>query len=168
VGHPVGDTEIIIEPGKQDIIFKRAFEAPRDIVFRVMTDPALIPSWWGPAKYKVEVDEMEPRAGGRWRYVSRAEDGGEHAFHGVYHEVTPERIVQTTEYEGYPGEVALETSTLEERDGITYMTAVSLASSVEARDGVVASGMESGARELYDRLDEVIKSNVREGAATPA
>jgi len=168
VGHPIGDTEIIIEPGKQDVIFKRAFEAPRDVVFRVMTDPSLVPTWWGPAKYEVIVDEMEPRAGGRWRYITRAEDGGENNFHGVYHEVTPERIVQTNEYEGYPGEVALETSRFEERDGVTYMTAVSLASSVEARDAVVESGMESGARELYDRLDEAIKKALKEGAATPA
>ena len=73
MGHPIGDTEIIIEPGKQDIIFKRAFEAPLDIVFRVMTDPALVPSWWGPAKYTVEVVEMEPKAGGRWRYISHAD-----------------------------------------------------------------------------------------------
>ena len=49
-------TEIIIEPGKQDIVFKRVFDAPRDTVFRVMTDPELVPQWWGPAKYAVEVD----------------------------------------------------------------------------------------------------------------
>ncbi len=150
-------TEIIIEPGKQDIIFKRVFDAPRDIVFRVLTDPELVPQWWGPAKYAVTVDVMEPRAGGRWRYVTRADDGGEHSFRGVYHEVTPDRIVQTNEYEGYPGEVSLETSLLEERDGKTHLTAVSLASSVEARDAIVASGMEGGARELYNRLDEVIQ-----------
>ena len=153
----MGETEIIIEPGRQDIVFRRTFDAPRDIVFRALTDPSLVPSYWGPAKYAVEVDVMEPRAGGRWRYVTRAADGGEHAFHGVYHEVTPERIVQTNEYEGYPGEVSLETATLEERDGQTYYTGVSLASSVQARDAMVASGMEGGARELYDRLDELVR-----------
>jgi len=156
----VGETEIIIEPGKQDIVFKKTFDAPRDIVFRALTDPSLVPSYWGPRKYATIVDVMEPRVGGKWRFINRAEDGGEHAFRGVYHEVTPERIVQTTEYEGYPGEVALETARLEERDGRTYYTGISLASSVEARDAVVASGMESGARELYDRLDEVIQGLV--------
>jgi uncharacterized protein YndB with AHSA1/START domain len=163
----VDKTEIIIEPGKQDVIFKRVFDAPREIVFRALTDPSLVPSYWGPAKYEVTVDEMEPRAGGRWRYITRADDGGEHSFHGVYHEVSPERIVQTSEYEGAPGHVALETALLEERDGKTYYTGISLAGSVEERDAVVATGMESGARELYNRLDELVKALVNEGAATP-
>ena len=155
----MGDTEIIIEPGRQDIVFKRTFDAPRDVVFRALTDPGLVPNWWGPRKYETIVDEMEPRAGGRWRYINRnAETGEEFGFHGVYHEVTPDRIVQTTEFEGFPGSVGLETAMLEERDGSTLMTAVSLAPSVEARDMIVASGMESGARETYDRLDEMIQS----------
>jgi uncharacterized protein YndB with AHSA1/START domain len=163
----MGDTEVIIEPGKQDIVFKRTFDAPRDIVFRAMTDPALIPTWWGPRKYETIVDEMEARAGGRWRFLNRnPESGEEFGFHGVFHEVTPERIVQTTEFEGYPGSVGLETATLEERDGKTYMTAVSLAPSVEARDGIVASGMESGARETYDRLHELVLKLA--GEAVPA
>ena len=155
----MGDTEIIIEPGRQDIVFKRTFDAPRDVVFRALTDPGLVPNWWGPRKYETIVDEMEPRAGGRWRYINRnAETGEEFGFHGVYHEVTPDRIVQTTEFEGFPGSVGLETAMLEEHDGSTLMTAVSLAPSVEARDMIVATGMEEGARETYDRLDEMIQS----------
>lgn len=158
----MGDTEIIIEPGKQDIVFKRTFDAPCEVVFKALTDPSLIPSWWGPRKYETIVDVMEPRAGGRWRYLNRnPESGEEFGFHGVYHDiVAPERVVQTTEFEGFPGPVGLETATLEERDGKTYMVAVSLAPSVEARDAIVASGMESGARETYDRLDEVIQDLV--------
>jgi len=153
----MGDTEIIIEPGKQDIVFKRTFDAPREVVFKALMDPSLIPNWWGPRKYETIVDEMEPKSGGRWRFINRNNESGEEfGFHGVFHEVTPERIVQTNEFEGFPGAVALETSTLEERDGKTYMTAVSLAPSVEARDAMVASGMETGARETYDRLDELV------------
>jgi uncharacterized protein YndB with AHSA1/START domain len=151
----MGETEIIIEPGRQDIVFKKVFDAPREIVFRALTDPGLVPSYWGPRKYETIVDVMEPREGGRWRFINRGPEG-EFGFHGVYHAVTPERIVQTTEFEGAPGQVALETATLEELDGKTHYTAVSLAPSVEARDAVVASGMESGARELYDRLEELI------------
>jgi len=152
----MGETEIIIEPGRQDIVFRKVFDAPREIVFRALTDPSLVPSYWGPRNYETIVDVMEPREGGRWRFLNRGPEG-EFGFHGVYHAVTPERIVQTTEFEGAPGQVALETAMLEERDGKTYYTAVSLAPSVEARDAVVASGMESGARELYDRLAEVIE-----------
>jgi len=167
VGHPTGDTEIVVEPGKQDIIFKRAFDAPRDIVFRALTDPSLIPSYWGPRKYETIVDVMEPREGGRWRFINHAENV-DHYFRGVFHEVSPERIVQTSEYEGAPGHVALETVLLEERDGKTYYTAISLAGSVEERDAVVASGMEGGARELYDRLDELVVSLAKVGVPTPA
>lgn len=152
----MSDTEIIIEPGRQDIVFKKVFDAPRDIVFRALTDPEIVPRYWGPARYETIVDVMEPREGGRWRYVQRGPEG-EFGFHGVYHQVTPERIVQTSEFEGAPGVPALEWAELEERDGKTFYTAVSLAPSVEARDAVVASGMESGARELYDRLEEVIQ-----------
>lgn len=152
----MGETEIIIEPGRQDIVFRREFDAPRDVVFRALTDPDLIPNWWGPRSYETIVDEMDPQRGGKWRFINRGPDG-DFGFHGVFHEVTPERIVQTTEFEGAPGSVALETATLDEKDGRTLMTAVSLAPSVEARDAVVASGMESGARETYDRLDEVVR-----------
>ena len=157
------DTEIIIEPGKQDIVFKKVFDAPREIVFRALTDPSLVPSYWGPARYETIVEVMEPRAGGRWRYVQRGPEG-EFGFHGVYHEVTPDRIVQTNEFEGAPGHVALETATLEERDGKTYYTAVSLAGSVADRDAVVAAGMEGGARELYDRLETLVDELAKQPA----
>ena len=152
----MSETEIIIEPGKQDIVFKKVFDAPRDIVFRALTDPSLVPSYWGPAQYETIVDVMEPRHGGRWRFIHRGPEG-DFGFRGVYHEVSPERIVQTNEFEGAPGYVALETAVLEERDGKTHYTAVSLAGSVEARDALVASGMEGGARQLYDRLEKVIE-----------
>lgn len=165
----MGDTEIIIEPGKQDVVFKRTFDAPRDIVFRALTDAALIPSWWGPRKYETIVDVQEPRAGGRWRYINRnPESGEEFAFSGVFHKVTPDLVVQTNEFEGFPGVPALEWMTLEEKDGQTLLTAVSLAPSVEIRDMVVATGMEGGARETYDRLDEVISGLVAETTAVTA
>src|SRR4051794_9490248 len=150
--------EVIVEPGRQDVTFKRSFDAPRDVVFRALTDPELIGSWWGPRKYETIVDMQEPRDGGRWRYINRnAETGEEFAFHGVFHKVSPDLVVQTNEFEGFPGVPALEWMTLEERDGRTYLTAVSLSPSVEVRDMVVATGMEGGARETYDRLEEVVE-----------
>jgi uncharacterized protein YndB with AHSA1/START domain len=160
----MGETEIIIEPGQQDIVFRRRFDAPPEVVFRALTDPALIPSWWGPRMYETIVDVMEPHSGGRWRFLNRGADGQEFGFHGVYHEIeAPLRVVQTTEFEGMPGHVGLETATLEAVDGGTLMTAVALFGSVEDRDANVANGMEGGARETYDRLAEVIQ-----GLLTPA
>jgi uncharacterized protein YndB with AHSA1/START domain len=154
----MNDTEIVIEPGRQDIVFRRVFDAPREVVYRALTDPLLIPNWWGPRRLSTDVDVMDVQPGGRWRFINRDDQGNEFGFHGVYHEVTaPARIVQTTEFEGMPGIVGLETAELQEADGKTTMTAVSLFPSVEARDANVQHGMEEGARETYDRLAEVIE-----------
>jgi uncharacterized protein YndB with AHSA1/START domain len=148
---------IEIEPGKQEIIGTRMFDAPRDLVFKTMTDPKLIPQWWGPRRHTTTVDEMDVRPGGRWRYVLHDPDGNGNAFHGVYHDITaPERLVYTFEYEGVPGHVLLETVTLEEVDGRTKLTDQSVFQSVADRDGMVQSGMESGATETMDRLEELI------------
>jgi uncharacterized protein YndB with AHSA1/START domain len=155
----MGDTEFVIEPGRQDIVITRVFDAPRDVVFRAVTDPKLIPNWWGPAKYEVIVDQADIRPGGTWRYISRDTDGTEYAFRGVFHDVVaPERIVQTFEFEGAPGHVSLETLNLQDLDGKTKYVAVSVYQSIEDRDAVVQSGMEAGAREGFERLDELVRS----------
>jgi uncharacterized protein YndB with AHSA1/START domain len=155
----MAETEFIIEPGRQDIVIRRTFDAPRDAVYRAMTDPALIPRWWGPRRLTTEVDRMEVTPGGRWRFLNRDDEGNEFGFKGVYHDVVaPQRVVQTFEFEGAPGHVALETMTLEEADGKTICVAQSVHQSVEARDAMVQSGMEEGARETYDRLAEVAES----------
>ena len=86
----MGETEFIIEPGRQDVVIKRTFDAPREFVYRALTDPTLIPNWWGPHRYETIVDVMEPRAGGKWRFINRnPQTGEEFAFHGVFHKVTP-------------------------------------------------------------------------------
>ena len=150
-------TEIVVEPGSHDIVIKRVFDAPRELVYRVMTDPALVGRWWGPGVLTTEVDVMEVRHGGRWRYVQRDPDGNEYAFRGVYHEVGPERIIQTFEWEGLPGHVSLDSLTLEESGGRTTYLGVSVFQSVEDRDGMVASGMEGGLREGMLRLEALLR-----------
>jgi uncharacterized protein YndB with AHSA1/START domain len=154
-----------IEPGRQELVMTRTFDAPRDLVFRTMTDANLIPRWWGPRRSTTVVDEMDLRPGGRWRYVVRDDDGTEHAFHGVYHDVAaPDRLVFTFEYEGVPGHALLETVTLVELDGKTTLRDQSVFQSVADRDGMVESGMESGATELMDRLEELV-ATARVGGA---
>ena len=112
--------EITAEPGKQEITIRRVFDAPRELVFRAHLDADAIRQWWGPAKYKNIIDKLEARSGGAWRFVQADTDGSEYGFHGVFHDVTsPERIVQTFEFEGMPGHVSLETATFEEQDGKT-------------------------------------------------
>ena len=135
----------------------REFDAPRELVFKAMTDPALLSRWWGPRRYRTVVDAMDVRPGGKWRMRNIAADGGEHAFRGEYREVVPpERIVMTFEYEPLPGHISVETMTLTERDGRTLLTVRDQFASKEDLDGMVASGMESGARETYERLDELL------------
>jgi uncharacterized protein YndB with AHSA1/START domain len=135
----------------------REFDAPRDLVWKAMTDPALMSRWWGPRQYQTVVDTMDVRPGGKWRMRNIAADGGEHAFRGEYREIVPpERIVMTFEYEPLPGHISVETMTLTERDGRTLLTVRDQFSSKEDLDGMVNSGMESGARETYERLDELL------------
>jgi len=151
-------TNIIVEPGKQEIVMTRIFDAPRERLFKAYTNPDGIPQWWGPRYLTTTVDKMEVKQGGLWRFVQVDPDGNEHGFHGVYHDiVSPERIVQTFEYEGAPGHVLLETVTFDEQDGKTKLTTQSVFQSVEARDGMVQSGMEEGAVELMDRLAELVE-----------
>jgi uncharacterized protein YndB with AHSA1/START domain len=156
----MAETKLIAEPGKQEIVITRVFDAPREIVFRSYTDPSLIPEWWGLKSTTTTVDQMQVRPGGIWRYIEHDADGNEYVFHGVYHEVTsPERLVQTFEFEGIPGHVLLETVTFEEFDGRTTLTDQSIFQSVEDRDGMLQSGMEEGAAETMDRFAELLANS---------
>src|SRR5437879_6585031 len=97
-------TEYVIEPGRQDITSTIILDAPRELVFKAYTDPELFARWWGPRRYKNEIDKFESRSGGSWRVVQVGADGSRHGFRGVNHDVVaPERICATFEYEGFPG-----------------------------------------------------------------
>jgi uncharacterized protein YndB with AHSA1/START domain len=150
-------TEYVIEPGKQDLTSITVLDAPRELVFKAYTDPKLFAQWWGPRQYTNKIDKFDSRSGGEWRVVQTAADGGQHGFHGVNHEVTaPERIVATFEYEGVPGHVALQTATFEPLGNKTRLVAHMVFDSVADRDGMVASGMQSGADESMERLTELL------------
>jgi uncharacterized protein YndB with AHSA1/START domain len=153
----MGKTQIIAEPGMPQIIVTREFDAPRELLFRAHTDPELLAQWLGPRDLTMTVDQYDVRDGGKWRYVSTDAAGNEYGFHGVFHGTpSPDGIVQTFEFEGVPGHVALDTVTLRERDGKTLLRSVSSFQSVEDRDGMVASGMERGVRESNERLEELL------------
>jgi uncharacterized protein YndB with AHSA1/START domain len=148
---------LIAEPGKQEIIITRLFDAPLETVFKAYTDPKLIPQWWGPRGLTTTVDKMEVKPGGSWRFVQRDVEGNEYAFHGVYHLIeSPARLVYTFEFEGMPGHVLLATVTFEDQDGKTKLTDRSVFQSVADRDGMLQSGMEEGASESMDRFAELL------------
>jgi uncharacterized protein YndB with AHSA1/START domain len=148
----------VTTPTEREIRIEREFDAPRDQVFAAMTDPELIGEWWGPHGTTTTVDEMDPRTGGRWRFVIRNSDGTETGFLGAYREVTaPERIVQTFEWEGMPGHVSVETAEFEDLGDRTRLVTTSVFHTTEERDGMLGSGMEGGLNDTYDRFDEVLE-----------
>jgi uncharacterized protein YndB with AHSA1/START domain len=151
-------------PSDREIVMIRTFDAPRALVWKAYTDPALIPNWFGPARLTTTVDRMDVRPGGAWRFIQRDADGNEFAFRGTYREIVPpERLVGTFEFEGMPGHVLVETVTLEERDRKTLLTSVLRFDTPEDRDGMLHSGMESGAAESMDRLEAIV-ANLASGA----
>jgi uncharacterized protein YndB with AHSA1/START domain len=150
-------TVITAEPGAPQIIITRDFDAPRDLVFRAYTDPQLLVQWLRTRDLTLTVDYFDVRDGGRWRYIHTDAQGHEYGFHGVFHgSPSPDAIVQTFEFEGTPGHVKLDTTTLEQRGRGTLMRTVSSFQSVEDRDAMVAAGMERGIRDSGDHLDELL------------
>jgi uncharacterized protein YndB with AHSA1/START domain len=151
------ETQITADPHVPLVRIVREFDAPPEKVFRAHTDPTLLARWLGPRRHEMRVDYFDCRTGGSYRYVL-ASEGNEFGFHGCFHEVrSSELIVQTFTFEGFPDGVALERLTLDDLgEGRSRLTATSLVDSFEGRDAFIASGMEDGVREGYERLDELL------------
>ncbi|MDQ3628194.1 MAG: SRPBCC family protein [Actinomycetota bacterium] len=151
------ETEITADPDVPLIRITREFDAPPEKVFRAHTDPELVAQWLGPRSHEMRVHHYDCRTGGSYRYL-HVSDGNEFGFHGCFHEVRPPQlIVSTFTFEGMPDGVALEKATFEDLGGgRTRLSATSLVDSFEDRDAFVASGMEGGVREGYERLDELL------------
>jgi uncharacterized protein YndB with AHSA1/START domain len=150
-------TEIVADPDVPLVRITREFDAPPAKVFRAHTDPELVVRWLGPRGVEMRIDHFDCRTGGSYRYVHES-DGEEYGFRGCFHEVRPAQlIVQTFTFEGMPDGVALERLVFTDLgDGRTRLESTSLVDSFEGRDAFVASGMEVGVREGYERLDEVL------------
>jgi uncharacterized protein YndB with AHSA1/START domain len=154
-------TTIKAEPGKQDLYITREFDAPRELVYKAHIDPELYVQWLGPRGYDTVLETFEPYSGGRYRFVQRDQSGNEYGFHGSFHEISEDLMIQTFEFEGLPekGHVSLDTMRLEKLPGDrTRITIHSVFQSVEDRDGMVQSGMERGLNEGYERLDALLRT----------
>jgi uncharacterized protein YndB with AHSA1/START domain len=151
-------TSVKAAPGTPFVEVTRAFDAPRDLVLRAWTDPALVQRWMGPRRLATRIERWEMgEHGGSWRYVNIEPDGTEYGFHGVFHPTAdPYTLLQTFEFEGAPGHVSLDELRLTEAGGRTIATIRSVFQSVEARDAMVAAGMEGGLSEGFERLDELL------------
>ena len=150
---------VTAEPGKQELFIIREFDAPRELVYKAHIDPKLYVQWLGPHGYEMILETFEPVSGGKYRYIHKDKQGNEYGFHGTFHEISEELMIQTFEFEGLPerGHVVLDTMRLEELPGNrTRVVIQSVYQSVEDRDGMVQSGMETGVREGYERLDDIL------------
>ena len=143
-------------PAEREIRIERIFAAPRETVWRACTEPELVAQWWGRGN-RLDIERMEVERGGHWRYVEHGPDSVS-GFEGRYREVTPpERVVQTFEWDGMPGYVAIQTMDLEDLgDGRTKLVTTSLFHTIEERDGMLNSGMERGMNESFAALDRLL------------
>jgi uncharacterized protein YndB with AHSA1/START domain len=151
-----GKTELTRISDKE-LRMSRVFDATPAQLYKIFTDPHSISKWWGPAYLTTRVEVMEVRPGGKWRFIQSTPEGKEFAFSGKYIEIVPNvRTVSTFEFEAMPGHVVIETVTFEEFNGKTRVTTLSLFQNPEDMEGMLQSGMESGASESWDRLESLL------------
>ena len=153
------EARIEADPNVPIIRITREFAGTPAQLLRAHTDPELFAQWIGPSTLETRIDEWDARSGGSWRFVS-TRDGEKHAFRGCFHDIRPDRIVQTFTYEGDPDGVALETLWFDDLgDGRTRLRTQSLVDSFEGRDAWLRSGMDVGVNEGYAKLEEMLTSD---------
>jgi uncharacterized protein YndB with AHSA1/START domain len=152
------DLKVTAPAGEPTIIMTRSFKAPQALVWKAMTEREHIARWWGLRNSKLEILEHDFSVGGGWRYRSSEADGSSMVFYGKYREIAPiDRFTNTFGIvDMYADDGLAETHVLEERDGVTHYTSTSHFETIDARDGMVASGMEGGARQSLNQLDELL------------
>jgi len=139
-----------------EIHMTRTFAAPRRLLVKAMSTPELIKKWLGGKRARVVSAEVDFRVGGRYRYAFETHQGGmKFAFVGTFREIGPDRVVHTESFEGMPGESVVTTTWLED-GGQTTMKVVMAFPSKELRDQVLATGMNEGAAESYDVLENLV------------
>ena len=150
-------TATITLPADTQMLITREFDAPPHLVYKAWTTSDLVMQWWSGRRGRMELAEIDLRVGGRWRYVMTATEGFEVAFHGEYLEIVPdEKLVNTEIYEGAPESgAAVVTCTFEEHAGRTTLSMLTKVDTQEIRDTIIATGMEGGAQEGLDILEQI-------------
>jgi uncharacterized protein YndB with AHSA1/START domain len=147
----------ITTPTDREVLLTRTFDAPRDLVFKAVTQPELLKRWYGPTGWTMVVCDIDLRVGGKWRFVSQRPDGKQIGQFGIYKEIRePARIVNSEAWDDWDAGETQVTTTLTEQGGQTLLQSTILFPSKEVRDTVVKSGLEHGAAETYDKLAEVL------------
>lgn len=155
------ETKFNIDKETLTVEMERTFKAPRESVFKAFTDPDSVKNWWGPEALDMTIDKMDVREGGKWRFIHKDPSGNTFAFNGEYKNIEgPNKITQTFNYEGIPGNHELvETVKFEEIEGNTKVTSVSSYKNIDDLEGMVESGMESGAKESWERLAKLLEQS---------
>ena len=151
-----GRKATVTKKSDRELNIERVFDAPRDRVWRAMTDPKLLAQWWGRGN-KLVVEKYEFERGGHWRFVEHT-DHGAFGFEGRYREINaPNSMEMTFEWDGMPGHVIIQKLELVDLgDGRTKMVASSQFFTPEELDGMLKSGMEGGMNASYAALDRVL------------
>jgi uncharacterized protein YndB with AHSA1/START domain len=148
----------VVDKEKLQVVMSYVYDAPRELVWKTYNDPDMIPKFWGPRNLTTTVEKMDVKVGGEWRFVQTDEKGEKFVFYGKYLELTPpKKAVMTFEFEPWAGHVITETMTLEEMDSKTKMTTVSQFENIQDLEGMISSGMESGAVESVERMAELLQ-----------
>lgn len=150
----------------REFVITRVLNAPRELVFKVWTEPKHIEQWWGPKGFTTRVDEIDLRPGGTWRYVMCSPDGTEYPVKGVFREVVPpERIVTSDEFdEGFeqlvkadlPSGIIVATAIFEDLGDKTRLTLRIMHPTAEDRRKHEEMGVIAGWNSSFDCLDEVL------------
>jgi len=155
----MNQTTFSVNKQNLEVVIERVFNAPKELIWKVISDPNMIPKWWGPAQFETVVEKMDFRVGGQWRFIHK-NGTQEYAFHGVYKEIVPlEKVTDTFNFEPIgPGHEMVETMTLADLgDGTTKVTTVSKFQNIADLEGMVGSDMESGARQTWERLAKLVE-----------
>ena len=162
VAMTTSQSAVVTLPTDTQIHVTREFDAARHLVWRAFTEPELIAKWWHANRGEITSTDVDLRVGGRWRWVMVAPDGYEVAFNGEYREIIPdEKLVYTEIFEGMPtdpADAAVNTMTFTEIGGRTLMVSITDLPTMEARDAILATGMEAGMQDAYDLLEGVAGS----------
>jgi len=152
-------------PSDSEVKVVRQFNAPRKLVYKAYTTPALMQRWLvGYPGWTMPVCEMDVRVGGKFRWRWRSdEDGKEFGFHGEFREVAaPARLVHTEIFDpgdigGNMGDEAIITLQLTEAGGVTTVETLIDYGTKESRDAAMSTGMTDGMEASYRKLDQLLE-----------
>jgi uncharacterized protein YndB with AHSA1/START domain len=155
-------------PSEFEMLTKRVFDAPAELLFDVLTKPEHVRVWFTGGANELEECEIDLRVGGQYRYVGVFDDGVTCSFHGTYLEIErPVRTVQTWVFEGRPDDEAVETITLFEENGVTTMTTSLVFRDTSALDSMFQHAPDhrddpqiaiDGMQASYDKLEDYLST----------